>query len=87
MMDAELNWFDLETRMRKLVFELLEPTINRSQEDKEQISLAKKSLIQHNKRLEELEICLFKSNEKKTIFEEIYKKIAENEVERKHELS
>lgn len=37
--------------------------------------------------LEEIEISLFKSNMKRTIFDEIYQKIAENEVERKTENS
>jgi len=36
-MDFELNWYDMETRSRKLVFELMQPTVMRSAEDREMI--------------------------------------------------
>ena len=33
--DFELNWYDFETRTRKLVFELLQPSVTRTTEDRE----------------------------------------------------
>ena len=35
--DFELNWYDLETRSRKLVFELMQPSVVRSAEDREML--------------------------------------------------
>jgi hypothetical protein len=41
----------------------------------------------HNKKIEEFEVTLFKSNQKKTVFDEIYEKIASNEGSRKSDFS
>ncbi|CDW77434.1 UNKNOWN [Stylonychia lemnae] len=81
--DFELNWFDFETRMRKLVYELLQPTVQRSHEDREILYNSKKSLMNHQQRLEEIEYSLFKSTEKTTVFDQIYMKMAEMEQDRK----
>lgn len=42
--DLELTWFDFETRMRKLVYELLQPTVQRSHEDREILYTCRKSI-------------------------------------------
>lgn len=41
---AELDWFDFETRMRKLIHELLEPHINRGMEDRDFTMHLKKTI-------------------------------------------
>jgi len=69
--DFELNWFDLETRLRKVVFELLQPSVQRSHEDRDSINSTKKQIISQAKRLEELEFILMKSDSPTTAFDEV----------------
>lgn len=45
--DFELNWYDFETRTRKLVFELLQPSVNRGAEDRELIFKQGRQLESH----------------------------------------
>ena len=33
----EINWFDFETRMRKLIHEMVEPTVRKVNEDRDNI--------------------------------------------------
>ena len=73
--------------MRKLVYELLNPTIKRAQKDREEINESKKLIAGHANKLEEIEISLFKSDQKRTIFDEIYSKISDNETARRFENS
>lgn len=60
--DFELNWYDFETRTRRLVFELLQPTVTRSTEDREIIYSMRRKIEGHRQKIEELEYCLFKSD-------------------------
>lgn len=60
--DFELNWYDFETRTRRLVFELLQPTVTRSTEDREMIYSMRRKIESHRQKIEELEYCLFKSD-------------------------
>lgn len=45
--DFELNWYDFETRTRRLVFELLQPTVTRSTEDREMIYSMRRNIESH----------------------------------------
>ena len=81
--DHELNWFDLETRMRKLVYDLLQPTVTRSHEDRELLYAVRKQQLNHQNRIDELEYALFKTNQPLTVFDKIYEKIGEIEQDRK----
>lgn len=38
----ELEWFDLETRMREVLFEQLEPIVNNAKKDREAANNLKK---------------------------------------------
>eukprot|EP00347_Sterkiella_histriomuscorum_P014931 403358959 len=69
--------------MRKLVFELLQPTVQRSHEDREILYNARKQVQSHQQRIEELEYSFFKSDKKTTIFDQIYMKMGEMEQDRK----
>lgn len=80
---AEVDWFDFETRMRRIIQELLDPTIRRSLEDKEIVNSLKKSLDLQKRKIEEIEFVIHKTQKRTTIFEEINKKMVEMESDRK----
>ena len=68
-----LNWFDLETRTRKLVYELLQPAMSNYLEEKVKlVNLTKDVHEKHAKRLSELEFVVFKKKgEESNIFTDI----------------
>jgi hypothetical protein len=55
---TELDWYDFETRMRAVVVKLLEPTIKKAADDRENIRLLQHSNKKNVKRIEELEFLL-----------------------------
>ena len=58
---SELNWFDLESKCQKLVFDITQPNIVREQKNSEDIDLINKVLSQTmEKRLADLEFFIFK---------------------------
>ncbi len=72
---ADLVWVNYETRLRKLMQELLQPTVKRSREDREMYdSLVKKYDFLH-KRVETLEFVTNKTDNQQTIFDDIFMKI------------
>lgn len=72
---ADLMWLNYETRLRKLMTELLQPTIKRSREDRELYdTLVKKSEIL-TRRIEELETITHRAENKQTIFDDIFTRI------------
>ena len=74
---SDLIWFEYETRLRKLVEELLEPTIRRSREERELFeSLNKKSEALH-KRVDDLEFMSQRTQKRQTAFDDIFKRINE----------
>jgi hypothetical protein len=82
--DFELNWYDFETRTRKLVFELLQPSIFRAAEDREVLFKQNRALENHQSRLVEIEYALFSSEKPQTtIFEKIDERIVEIENQRR----
>ena len=78
----KLDWFEFETKMRKLIHELIEPTLRRAQEDREAVESIKRMTIDHGKRLEPIEIALYMSKSKHSLFEDMNMRIAEVEAER-----
>lgn len=82
--DFELNWFDFETRTRKLVYELLQPSVTRATEDREVLFKHGKTIDNHRTRIDEVEYSLFSSEKPPTtIFEQIDNKLIEMETDRK----
>ena len=58
---GELNWFDLESKCQKLVFDITQPNIVREQKNREDIDLINKVLSQTmEKRLADLEFFILK---------------------------
>ncbi|CDW83267.1 UNKNOWN [Stylonychia lemnae] len=81
---SEIDWFDFEMRMRKLVHQLMEPTFKQSTEDRALVSKLQRFLEDHDRRVNDIEIILFKKDEEERmgLFDSIYKKITENERQR-----
>ena len=73
----ELLWFDIETKTRHLLEELVDPIIERVIEQKGQLQSVRKEAVNQTKKIEKLEDTVFNANAKLDIFEEINVKIAE----------
>ena len=74
---AEVDWFNFETRMRKLIQEMLEPTIQRGLEDREDLNRLNTIVDDHRKKLEELEYANQKVDRKADRFNDAIAKIQE----------
>ena len=72
----DMDLFTLETKLKKYINELVEPSIERTLQDRKSIQMIRKQLEGHDKRIHALEVSLFKSTEKLNIFEELHEKMA-----------
>ena len=72
---GDLDWFDFETRMRKLISELLEPTVLRTQDDKSQILLLRKMNETLKKRMDDAEFMQSKAFKRMDKLEEVWARI------------
>ena len=72
---GDLDWFDFETRMRKLIAELLEPTVLRTQDDKAQILLLRKMNETLKKRMDDAEFVQAKAAKRMDKLEEIWTRV------------
>ena len=68
--------------MRKLIHELIAPTVKRSHEDREVVSKLKSIVMDHNKRLKPIEFALYKSEEPTDAFEKLYQRMSDIEGKR-----
>jgi hypothetical protein len=73
----ELEWFDLETRMRELLYHQLEPVILKAKEDREQHNTLKIHCKQLEKRLKDLEIVVLGDKNGETAILNIMTRCAE----------
>jgi hypothetical protein len=78
----ELDWYDFETRMRAVVVKLIEPTITKAADDRENIRILQHSNKKSIKRIEELEFLLQKDKSKNKLMDDIAKKISSVDVAR-----
>ena len=81
----KLDWFEFETITRRMVQSLLEPVLNKITDNKEAILLLTKSNKINIDKITELEFTLHKTNQRSTAFDDVYKKIAIVEKDRKQE--
>ena len=87
---GELELFSFETKMRKLILDLIHPTVERFNKEKEEYSVLKDNLETHNKRIRQLEMLVFHEGDEegpKPVFEEIYERIGNEEKERRIQCS
>lgn len=79
----ELDWYDLETKMRELLIDSLEPLIQSSRKQRETIVDMTKTIEKQAKQIDSLEISVFKRKTEATMFEEIENRLAEIEGNRR----
>ncbi len=70
----ELNWFAMETKVRQLVQELIEPTIKRGVQDRIDIEELNGQLQKQKGLIDNINFALYKSKERDTVFETIDKR-------------
>lgn len=80
---SNLDWFAFETRIRKVLHELLEPTAERSVKTKEHVEEVKTQNEFLTRKIEELEFILHKSHKRSTLFDNVNKRLIESDAERK----
>ena len=59
IVSSQMNWFQIETRIRKMIHKILKPTLERAHEDRETMLKSDKNLKFHSIRLDEIESYLF----------------------------
>lgn len=70
-MSADFKWYEFETRMRKMIFELIEPTIQRVSKDRERSIKLKKKVKVYDEKLSNIETLLGLGKEKSGWMEDI----------------
>ena len=74
-----MQWLDFETRMRKIIKELVAPVVDRVQEDREAMLLFKREAARHEERLVALETIVFRDQEVSTLIDDLKLRIEEGE--------
>jgi len=74
---TELEWFEFETRMRKVVIDLMQPTVAKLNEDRENVAGLRALAESQKNRVDELENIVLKKGSRSTHFDDIYKKFEE----------
>lgn len=73
-MAENLEWMSLENKARKLVKELVEPTIRRAIEDREQLAKVIRETERHSGKMDEFEFALHKIYKKLAIIDDVNKR-------------
>jgi hypothetical protein len=68
--------------MRKIIHELISPTVKRSHEDRETLVQLKSVVLDHHRRLKPIEYALYKSEDPTDAFDALHRKIADMEKRR-----
>lgn len=76
---AEIQWLDFETRMRKIIKDLVAPVIERVQEDRETMLILNKSNTKQDERLQALELIVFKDQTLSNLIDDLKMRIEEGE--------
>jgi hypothetical protein len=83
----EINWMDFETRMRKMIGQLLTPVMEQQQEDAETVMAAKKELEKSEERLRALELVVFKDESLATLIDDMRFRIETGEANVRKEIA
>lgn len=70
-----MNWFDFETKMRKLIYEIIEPINQKVDEHKDKISKMKNESDYYKKRFENFNYELNKIDHKASMVDDTMSKI------------
>ncbi|CAG9320253.1 unnamed protein product [Blepharisma stoltei] len=79
----ELEWFDIETKMRELMQQQLEPVLSKAREDRETNARLKNIVVQLEDRIKELELSVLGDQPFETVIDSIKNKHTELEGNRK----
>ncbi|OMJ71072.1 hypothetical protein SteCoe_30799 [Stentor coeruleus] len=82
----ELEWFDLETRLREIIYQQLEIFNKKAREDRESHSGLASNVEALEKRLTMVEGCMFGESSGNSILNELKKKISDVEGSRKRDM-
>ena len=81
--NRELEWFEMESKVRGLVYELVQPTALKCDVNKSECIDIRKDMHTLDGRIENLEMCLkVTKTEGNTVFDDLHNKILENEQKR-----
>eukprot|EP00347_Sterkiella_histriomuscorum_P001564 403371548 len=83
MFETNPNWFAFETRVRKMVLQMVEPQVKRSILERETIQEVKKQHDSIKKKIDECEFIIHKAQKKTASQEDVHKKIEFNETRQK----
>lgn len=72
----DLDWFDIETKARQMMQDLMHPTVTRVHKHKDEVNQVNKALSAVLIKVERLENAVFEKNQKIDAFEKIELKIA-----------
>ena len=76
-MKQDLDWFSFETKIRKMVVDLVEPTTAFSSKIKTDMDYLKRQNQSLKGRIDELEYIIQKSNKKMNLFDDIELQISQ----------
>ena len=85
MVSRELEWFDLETRMREVLHLQLIPVVAKAKEDRDQLNMTRSHCSKLESRIKQLETMVFGDKDQETVMQEIFAKFAEAEGNRKRQ--
>ncbi|CDW80865.1 UNKNOWN [Stylonychia lemnae] len=72
----EIDWFDFETRMRKMIHEMIEPTVRKVNEDRDKLFKIRNDQDAQKRKIEDLEFAVIKTDNKTNVFEDIFRNLA-----------
>ena len=81
MHSQEIMWLDFETRMRRVISDLVGPMLIRQQADSEVVLQITKDKVKIDERLNALELIVFKDESVATLIDDLRLRIEEGEAE------
>ena len=81
MHSQEIMWLDFETRMRRVISDLVGPMLIRQQADSEVVLQITKDKVKIDDRLNALELIVFKDESVATLIDDLRLRIEEGEAE------
>ncbi len=78
---------DFETRMRKLIAQLLTPVLDQQQTDAETVLTTRRDMDKHDERLKALELIVFKDASVATLIDDMRLRIEEGEAAVRKEIA
>eukprot|EP00347_Sterkiella_histriomuscorum_P011845 403370885 len=85
--DSQFQWFEFETRMRKLIKDVMITYDKQMRDDEKRIIMIEKEMTENETRLKEIEFLLYKSEDKESRFDELHKIISIMESERRKDIN